>query len=111
MTNSLSNKSILTLPVFPLLCFPFAQFPFVPAGVIPEDMPTCIERELINGGRVSCPDPETVKPPTRFVCLFVCLFELCLFVRVSCKLCESSAGLVDVILESSWLSSTDNTLL
>ena len=52
-------------------CFPFSQLPFAPAGVIPEDMPTCIERALINGGRVSCPDPETVKPPTRSVCFFV----------------------------------------
>ena len=43
-------------------------------GVIPEDMPACIERELINGGRVACPDPETVKPPTRFVHLSVCSF-------------------------------------
>ena len=34
-------------------------------------MPACIERELINGGRVACPDPETVKPPTRFVHLSV----------------------------------------
>jgi len=34
-------------------------------GVIPEDMPPCIVRELINGGLSTCPDPETVKAPTR----------------------------------------------
>lgn len=34
-------------------------------GVIPEDLPACIERDLYNGGKVSCPDPEDVKPPTR----------------------------------------------
>lgn len=34
-------------------------------GLIPEDMPTCIEFELYSGGRVECPQEHEVKPLTR----------------------------------------------
>jgi hypothetical protein len=36
-------------------------------GVIPEDIPACFERELVNGGKVTCPDPELVKKTNKSV--------------------------------------------
>ena len=64
-------KIVFCPSLLSILFFLFDSTPLPLTGVIPEDMPACIERELINGGRVACPDPETVKPPTRFVHLSV----------------------------------------
>ena len=52
-----------------VLKFPYINQPVQP-GVIPEDIPACFERELVNGGKVTCPDPELVKKPTRYFSYF-----------------------------------------
>lgn len=34
-------------------------------GIIPEDIPKCFPHQLIDGGRIACPEPEDEKPFTR----------------------------------------------
>ena len=35
------------------------------SGIVPEDLPACVEFELKSGGRIECPDEKDVKPLTR----------------------------------------------